>query len=134
LNAIGAGWTMTGPVPFPSGVGLIFDVPWDRANEQIRFRLELLDQDGDPFMIEAPDGLQPLFLEGAFEVGRPPGIKRGTPLTFPVAANIAPQPLEPGQRYEWRLYVNGETDDGWRLPFSVRNQMPGFPAMPGGPG
>ena len=27
--------------------------------------------------------------------------------------------LEPG-RYEWRLTIDGEADDDWRLPFSVR--------------
>ena len=132
LNAIGAGWTLTGPAPTPSGVGLIFDVPWDRANEQIKFRLELVDQDGQPFMVDTPDGPQPLFIEGGFEVGRPPGIKRGTPLTFPIAVNVPPQPFEPGGRYEWRLTVDGESNESWRLPFGVRTQMPGFPGMPGG--
>jgi len=54
-----------------------------------------------------------------FEVGRPAGLKPGTPLDFPVAVNSGPLPLEPG-RYEWRLTIDGEADDDWRLPFSVR--------------
>jgi hypothetical protein len=29
-------------------------------------------------------------------------------------------PLEPGGRYEWRLSVDGEGDEDWRLGFSVR--------------
>jgi hypothetical protein len=134
LNAIGAGWNITGPMPTPSGVGIIFEVPWDRANDQIHFRLELLDQDEQPFMMETPDGAQPLLLEGAFEVGRPPGTKRGTSLNFPIAANIGPQPLQPGGRYVWRLTVDGDTNDDWRLPFSVRTAAQGFPGMPGLPG
>jgi hypothetical protein len=24
--------------------------------------------------------------------------------------------------YEWRLTIDGETDDDWRLPFSVRTE------------
>ncbi len=49
----------------------------------------------------------------------PAGLKPGTPLDFPVAVNSGPLPLEPG-RYEWRLTIDGEADDDWRLPFSVR--------------
>lgn len=131
LNVIGAGWTITGPMPTPSALALIFDVPWDRSNEQITFRLELVDQDGHPVMVPTPEGEQPLFIEGAFEVGRPPGIKRGTPLTNPIAINLGPQPLQPGGRYEWRLTVNGGSDENWRLPFSVRPAGPGMPGFPG---
>lgn len=127
LNVIGAGWTMTGPDPSPSGIGLIFDVPWDRTNEEIRFRLELVDQDGHAVMVETPEGSQPLFVEGGFEVGRPPGIKRGTPLTFTAAINMGPQPLAPGGRYEWRLTVNDEGHEDWRLAFSVRPEAQPFP-------
>ena len=54
-----------------------------------------------------------------FEVGRPAGLKPGTPLDFPVAMNSGPLLLEPGI-YEWRLTIDGEVDDDWRLPFSVR--------------
>lgn len=134
LNVIGAGWTITGPQPSPFAIGLIFDVPWDRANEEIRFRLELVDQDGNAVEIETPEGLQPVSIEGGFEVGRPPGIKRGTPLTFPAAINMGPQPLQPGGRYEWRLTVDGESREDWRLPFSVRPDVSsGFPGLPGGP-
>jgi hypothetical protein len=120
LNVIGAGWTLIGPQPSTFAIGLIFDVPWDRANEQLDFRLELVDQDGQPISIETPEGTQPVVIAGGFEVGRPPGVKRGTPLTFPVAINLAPHPLPPGGRYEWRLTVGGESHEDWRLPFSTR--------------
>ena len=115
LNIIGAGWTVTGPGPAPLAIAILFEVPWDRANEQHEFRLELVDSDGDG----------PLAIEGQFEVGRPPGIKRGTPLPFPLALNIGPQPLEPGGRYEWRLTVDEESDEDWRLPFSTRSPEAG---------
>ena len=31
-----------------------------------------------------------------------------------------PQPIPPGGRYEWRLLIDGETDDNWRVGFSTR--------------
>ncbi|HEY1776717.1 MAG TPA: hypothetical protein VGG41_11215 [Solirubrobacteraceae bacterium] len=120
LNIIGAGWTMVGPAPAPFAIAILFEVPWDRANEEHDFRLELVDSDGDPVLVPTPDGEAPLVLEGQFEVGRPPGVKRGTPLPFPLAINMGPQPLAPGGRYEWRLTVDEESDEDWRLPFSTR--------------
>ena len=120
LNLIGGGWTVTGPMPVPHGIGLIFEVPWDRGNERITFRLDLVDADGDPVVVDTPEGEQPVIFEGNFETGRPPGLKPGTPLSFPVGINFAPHPLEPGGRYEWRLTVSGESREDWRLPFSVR--------------
>lgn len=125
LNIIGAGWTLTGPAPAPFAIAILFEVPWDRANEPHAFRLELVDSDGDPVIVDTPEGDGPLAIEGQFEVGRPPGMKRGTPLPFPLALNIGPQPLEPGGRYEWRLTVDEESDEDWRLPFSTRPAEPG---------
>jgi hypothetical protein len=122
LNVIGGGWTLIGPQPAPSAIGMIFEIPWDRTNEQLGFRLELVDQDGAPFTVDTPDGEQPLLIEGHFEVGRPPGIKPGTPLTFPFAVNLPPHEFAPGGRYEWRLTVNGQSDQDWRLAFGVRSQ------------
>ena len=127
LNVLGAGWTMIGPQPTPSAIGIIFDVPWDRANEQLEFLLELVDQDGHPVIAPGEQGEAPIRIEGGFEVGRPPGVKRGTPLTLPIAINVGPLPLDPGGRYEWRLTVDGESQDGWRLPFSIRTGQPGMP-------
>ena len=125
LNVIGGGWTITGPVPAPSAIGILIEVPWDRTNERHEFRLELLDSDGEPVLGQNPAGArEPLVIGGQFEVGRPPGIKRGTPISFPVAINLPPQPLPPNGRYEWRLSIDDESDENWRLAFSTR---PGEP-------
>ena len=64
-------------------------------------------------------GRRPVVIEAEFEVGRAPGAKPGTPITVPFALNLGPQPLQPG-RYEWRLTVNGETRDDWRVAFTAR--------------
>ena len=120
LTIVGGGWSVTGPMPVPFGVAVLFQVPWDRANMQHRFRLELLDADGEPVLVETEEGEQPLVIEGEFEAGRPPGLTPGTPLDVPFAINVPGAPVPPGGRYEWRLSVNGETTDDWRLAFSTR--------------
>lgn len=120
LYILGGGWNITGPQPTPSGIAIYVEVSWDLTNIQHPWRLELLDADDQPVMIPTPVGDQPLRFEGAFEVGRPPGITPGTGLGIPLAINLGPLPLTPGQRYVWRLSIRDETDDNWRLPFSVR--------------
>ena len=121
LTIVGGGWSLTGPEPVPFGIAILIRVPWDQANHRHVMRLELLDADGVPVEVETDDGLQPLvfFDDVPFEVGRPAGLKPGTPLDFPVAVNSGPVPLAPGI-YEWRLTIDDTTDDDWRLPFSVR--------------
>jgi hypothetical protein len=122
LNVIGAGWSVTGPLPTPFALALLIQVPWDRANERHSFRLELVDSDGEAVTVPLPEGGEgPLVIEAGFEVGRPPGLKRGTPLEVPLAINLPPQPFEPGRRYEWRLTINDESDENWRAAFSTRS-------------
>ena len=122
---IGGGWSMTGPEPVPFGIALLIRVPWDQANRLHKLRLELLDADGHPVLVDTEEGEQPVifFDDLEFEVGRPAGIKPGTPLDFPLAINSGPMPLEPGL-YEWRLSIDGDVDEDWRLPFTVRVDNP----------
>jgi hypothetical protein len=122
LTVVGGGWSQTGPQPAAFGIAILIQVPWDLANTPHAFNVELLDADGEPVVLDDPDeGSQPVAFGGEFEVGRPPGLKPGTPLDFPVAMNSTPLPLEPG-RYEWRLTIDGESREDWRLPFTVRSQ------------
>jgi hypothetical protein len=121
LNIIGGGWTMTGPGPVPFAIAMMIEVPWNLANREHTFRLELIDRDGKPVMVEAPDGEQPIAIEGGFEVGRPAGLPAGTPLSVPLGINASPPPPIPSNgRYEWRLFINGETREDWRLGFMTR--------------
>ncbi len=121
LTIVGGGWSMTGPDPAPFGIAVLIHVPWDQANQVHKMRLELLDADGGIVMMPAEEGEAPVvFLDDApFEVGRPAGLKPGTPLDFPLALNSSPIPLEPG-RYEWRLSIDGKSDEDWRVAFTVR--------------
>lgn len=120
LTVVGGGWSQTGPDPSAFGIGLLIQVPWDQANTVHSFSVELLDADGNPVAFETEEGeQQPVAFGGEFEVGRPPGLKPGTPLDFPVAVNSTPLPLAPG-RYEWRLTIDGQGREDWTLPFTVR--------------
>ena len=120
LTIVGGGWSQTGPEPSAFGIGLLIQVHWDQANTPHSFSVELLDADGGDVSFDADDGDdQPVAFGGEFEVGRPPGLKPGTPLDFPVAVNSTPLPLEPG-RYEWRLTIDGKSHEDWTLPFTVR--------------
>jgi Family of unknown function (DUF6941) len=124
LTVVGGGWSLSGPDPTPFGIAILVHVPWDQANRRHTIRLELVDADGQPVMMQGAEGEDEspiVFLDDVeFEVGRPAGIKPGTPLEMPLAVNSTPLPLEPGGRYEWRLSIDGETDEDWHLAFSVR--------------
>jgi hypothetical protein len=125
LIVIGGGWSMTGPEPMPFGLAILIRVPWDQANHRHVMRLELLDADGQLVTVDVEDGTEPVvfFDDVEFEVGRPAGVKPGTPLDLPLAVNAGPMPLAPGV-YEWRLTIDGLGDDDWRLPFTVREVEP----------
>lgn len=120
LYVLGGGWSITGPDPQASAIALYIKVPWDLANTSHHLLLELLDLDGEPVLVDTPMGQQALRVESNFEVGRPPGVKPGTPLDLALALNFAPIPLAPGAGFVWRLSINGETEESWSLPFTTR--------------
>jgi hypothetical protein len=136
LTIVGGGWSVTGPEPAPFGIAILVQVPWDQANVRHTLRLELLDADGEPVILEGgaegsgegDDEPIVFFDDVVFEVGRPPGLKPGTPLDFPVAVNSGPLPIPPGGRYEWRLSIDGRSDEDWRLPFTTRDEEEESPA------
>jgi hypothetical protein len=120
LYISGGGWSFTGPGPAQYAIALKIDVPWDRTNNQIQFALKLVGQDGQVVTQDTPLGPQPVEMQGEFEVGRPPGLKRGTPIDVPLALNLPPLLLPPGQRFSWELTLDGETNEDWHLAFTTR--------------
>ncbi len=121
----GGGWSITGPTPTPSAIAVKLDVPWDRANQKLHLRLRLIGQDGDPVTVPSPDGPQPVEITGDAEIGRPEGLVHGADIDFPLAFQLGPLPLEPGQRYQWVLDIDGETQQDWHLTFSTRPAQEG---------
>jgi len=123
LNIIGGGWSVCGPQPTPMAIAIKIEVPWDRTNVKHAIVLELVDADGQLVELPGPEGEgQPVTLriEGEIEVGRPPGVKPGTPLDAVLAVNIGPVPLPPDSRFAWQLSIGGETDENWRVGFTTR--------------
>lgn len=127
LSVLGGGWNFTGPQVGPSALGVIMEVPWNETNTPHQVVLELQDTDGQPARL-GPEA-QPLRIETVVEVGRPPGHPPGTSLNVPLAMNLGPLPLIPGQRYVWVLSIDGETEGQWQVAFNVR---PTGPVGPGG--
>jgi hypothetical protein len=127
---LGLGWSIVGtPVP-PHAVVILLDVDWTETNQQFQMRAELVDQDMQPVTTPTPLGEQPIAFEAQIEVGRPPGMPHGAPVRVPFAAGIGPLNLTPGQRYEWRVTINGQHQEGWSESFTVRG--PVQPAQPPG--
>jgi len=120
LSVLGGGWDFTVP-GVPSAIGIIIQVPWDQANRPHTLDVLLEDADGVPVTGQSPQG-EPaaVKLSLPFEVGRPPGVREGVPLSVAMAMNIGPMPLQPAKRYIWRLLIDNIGNDGWVRPFSVR--------------
>ena len=57
LYVLGGGWSITGPEPAPSAIAIKLDVPWDQAEVAHRWTLALVDADGTPVFLPAPDDL-----------------------------------------------------------------------------
>lgn len=122
LDVLGGGWNVTSAPEVTMGVGVMIEVPWDEANRKHQLRLELNGADGELVQLPLPngEGFGPVVAEAEFEVGRPPGLAAGTPLSVPFAVNVNNVPLPPGNRYEWRLKINGRTQGGWYLAFETK--------------
>jgi hypothetical protein len=120
LYILGGGWSVTGPGPTQMAIALRIDVPWDETNRTHHIRLELMDGDGNAVMLPGPMGEVAVFFEGDFEVGRPPGVHPGTPMVVPLAFGMGPMQLLPGNRYTWKLSIDGEEDENWQVGFSTR--------------
>jgi hypothetical protein len=123
VSMLGAGATQIA-ADQPFAIAGAIELPWDAAGVDHKMRLELLDDQGKPVMTETDDGQQPVFIEGMFQVAPMPGLRRGTPLSMPIGINLGPQPLQPASRYEWRLELNGQAHEDWRLGFNTVPQPP----------
>lgn len=104
LYVMGGGWNRVGTAqPTTVCLAVLIRVPWDQANQRHSIRARLVTDDGEPFVVE--EG-KPLEIEGQMEVGRPPGLRPGTPLNAPMALRFQGLQLPPGA-YSWRFEVDG---------------------------
>ena len=118
LFILGGGWSIIrGDQPAPMALAIRMSIPWDQANHPFKVVTKLVDDDGNP--VTPPGGDKPLEVEGVVEVGRPTGLKPGTPLDTPFTLTFPPLALEPGG-YVWDLEVDGTSMA--RTPFRVMEQ------------
>jgi len=116
LFILGGGLSVIGPRPQPLAVALRLSVPWDQANVTHTWRLDLVDEDGQPVSVRD----KPISVNGQFEAGRPAGLRPGTPLGVALAINVTPLPLPAGASYSFRLSIDDESEPDWRVSFAVR--------------
>jgi hypothetical protein len=114
----GIGWTVRQPEPEPIAVSITVYIPRDQAGIH-RWRLELVYADGAPVRLDEPVvGIPDDFVfEGEQDVRGLDDPSLTTPLTLGFAIGLPPFPLPEGREFLWRLTVDGETRDGWTLPF-----------------
>ncbi len=123
LYVLGAGWSMTGPDPVPSAVALKIDVGWHEAERVHHWELFLEDADGQPVLVDTPEGARPVEVRGEFTVGRPVGVPEGSPIDVALAVNLGPLPLPTGSRFNWKLAIDGESHPDWSLAFTTRPEV-----------
>lgn len=77
----GGGWSrLRANAAIPVALAAKIDVDWDKANMRMPLRLSLVTDDGEPALTDG----EPFDVQGEFEVGRPPGIRRGTSIDAPL--------------------------------------------------
>ncbi len=116
LYILGAGWSNM-PANFPTDMSLAIKltIPWNMANEPAGLRASLVNADEQVVDF----GVGPVELETEVEVGRPPGMKRGSPLDVSMAFNFPGVRLMPGD-YAWKLDIDGE--EKARIPMRAIGQ------------
>lgn len=114
LYVLGGGWSLMKKTDQPMTMALAVKVaiPWSRTNERHRIEAQLITEDGDSVLHEE----QAVRAEGEIEVGRPPGLKQGTPLDAVFVLSFQGLTLDPGG-YVWELRVRDAILA--RTPFQV---------------
>jgi hypothetical protein len=142
VNAIGAGFTLTGRGPNghtpPQSVMAIIDIPSRYAGDQCAVALELRDETtGAAVQVQSPNGnSDTLRISQVALIDRPqlPGviIPQQMFCRVQVAVSFAMGlPLEANKHYSWRLAVDGHHRKGWEAHFFVLGTPP--PPVFGGP-
>ena len=121
LYVLGGGWTMLAKVQPRARMSLAvkLSVPWSRANEKIHVEAVLITDQGAEVMADED---QPVRAEGDLELGRPAGLRAGTPLDATFVMDFEGLDLDVGG-YVWELKVNDAP--AARTPVLVVDAPPG---------
>lgn len=115
LFILGGGWSLLKKTDQPMSMALAVKlaIPWSRSNERHRIHAQLESDQGAVVQHEGED----VRAEGEIEVGRPPGLKPGTPLDAAFVLTFQGLALEPGG-YVWILRAGDDVLLA-RAPFQV---------------
>jgi hypothetical protein len=117
LFIAGGGWTdMNGAAPF--ALAMLIEVPIEQTGTQHTFAVDLIDSQGQPALMPTPQGMMPVHNEMTMQVERPDDAPTTSSFVNPFVIKFGPMPVAPAN-YEWRLQVDGEARENWRLPFRV---------------
>lgn len=110
LHALGLGWT-TCTAPAAQHALIVFvEVAWSEIGRSFPIRAELVD--GDGARVAQTE-------QSVINARRDPVHPIGTPVTIPFIATIPPLNLNVGQRYQWRVTIDGEMHEDWLAGFTV---------------
>lgn len=115
LFILGGGWSLIKKTDQPMSMALAVKlaIPWSRSNERHRIQAQLESDQGSVVQHAGAD----VRAEGEIEVGRPPGLKPGTPLDAAFVLTFQGLALDPGG-YVWVLRT-GDDSLLARAPFQV---------------
>lgn len=115
LFILGGGWSMIKKTDQPMTMALAvkLSIPWSQANERHRIEARLMTSDGGEVENEG-NGVR---ADGEIEVGRPPGLKQGTPLDAAFVLTFQGLSLDPGG-FVWELRTREDAVLA-RAPFQV---------------
>lgn len=114
LYVLGGGWTrLRSGVPASMALGIVVHIPFDKTNQRLKLSVDLLTEDGDQVTVGPEKAVQAF---GEFEVGRPPGVKQGETLNFPMVMTFNGLQLEEGG-YVFECKIGEEAIA--RCPFRV---------------
>ena len=110
VHALGLGWTTTA-TPAPQHALIVFvDVAWSEIGAPFPIRAELVDGDGNRVAQTE---------ESVINARRHPVHPEGTSVTIPFVATIPTLNLTVGNRYQWRVSIDGEMHEEWLAGFTV---------------
>lgn len=85
LYIMGAGWDVAiADVPMQMSLAMVIHVPWDQTNKPHDLKIDLMNQDGQPVVVDGVNA----HIYAKFESGRPAGVPPGTPFNMPLAPRI----------------------------------------------
>ena len=135
LDLLNAGWVVTGYGPMtpvgqathPQAVAIFYEVELSRCNKDLVLAVELLTEDGQQVMFpQSPGGPPPppLRVQKTIRVPNPGGLPTGFPGVGNTLIELMPGPIVPPGSYQWRVTLDGESNEDWCARFYVRAPEP----------